>query len=168
MVNIRWPLSRDHEFFCILYFLVLFFENNDCKKISEHFGPTFLYSLNELNEFQRYVLCSIIIRYHAEKLTPLSQLGKWIFMSLSRPPNDNLFSTILYIQHPAHFPGQKRSIFSCWFQLAFCSVQLALGEFEQSSKDLFYVPYPREVGIFYHIWVGAKNLWNMIERNSYR
>ena len=51
-----------------------------------------------------------------------------------------LFSTILYIQHPAHFPGQKRSIFSCWFQLAFCSVQLALGEFVQSSKDLFYVP----------------------------
>ena len=153
----------------ILYLLVLFFENNDCKKISEYFEPTFLYSLNELNEFQRYVLCRYVLLLYDILLRswpPYPNLESEFLCHFPGPPMIICFPLFYTYSIQLIFQVKKRSIFSCWFQLAFCSVQLALGEFEQSSKDLFYVPYPREVGIFYHIWVGAKNLWNMIERNS--
>ena len=132
--------------------------------LDQHFCIAWTNWMNFKGMYYVVLLYDIMLR----SWPPYPNLESEFLCHFPGPPNDNLFSTILYIQHPAHFPGQKRSIFSCWFQLAFCSVQLALGEFEQSSKDLFYVPYPREVCIFYHIWVGAKNLWNMIERNSYR
>ena len=73
-VNIRLQLAIMNSFVYCTFFSS-FFENNDCKKSSKYFGPTFLYSLNELNEFQRYVLC----RYYSIKLTVLLNDFIWNF-----------------------------------------------------------------------------------------
>ena len=74
----------------ILLYVVLscfVFENNDCKKISEYFERPFLYNLNELNEFQRYVLCRYVVLLYD-------------IMLRSWPPYSNLESEFL-----CHFPG---------------------------------------------------------------
>ena len=126
---------------------LMFFEKMNEKNIPEYFGW-----LERIEWISRYV------RYPAEKLTPLSQLGKWIFMSLSRPPNDNLFSTILYIQHLSSFYRSKKVNFLLLVSIGFLLGSIGFG--------WVWTIILRSVlcslstwGIFYHIWVGKNVKW---------